>query len=188
MFESSFAEFIKDWGYLAVFLGSIVEGESVLITASAFAAFGYLSIYKIFLVAFCTTVFVDQVLFWIGYEVGIDWATRKWPKVEKAKTRVFELLTKMDIFFIFAFRFIYGIRAVSPLIIGSAKIRPSRFIFFNILSGLCWAFIGCFLGYTIADVVADGKFDTMPAVIAITAIIAIVGALSVMFTKLKSKK
>ena len=85
------------------------------------------------------------------------------------------------VFFIFAFRFIYGIRTVSPLIIGSAKIKPSRFVFFNILSGICWAFIGCFLGFTIADVVMDGKFDSMPAIIAISVLVAIVSAFSLLF-------
>ncbi|MDR3031484.1 MAG: VTT domain-containing protein, partial [Holosporales bacterium] len=170
-----FSELIKQWGYLAVFLGSIVEGESVLITASALAAFDYLSIYKVFLVAFLTTVFVDQILFLIGYKTGTDWLVNKFPKLNKARNKVFSLLNRMDIFFIFAFRFIYGIRTVSPLIIGSAKIKPLRFVYLNILSGLCWAFVGCFLGYTISDFVVDGKFDTMPAVIAITIIIIIIG-------------
>ncbi len=180
-------EFVKEWGYLAVFLGSIFEGESILLTASALAACGFLSIYKIFFIAMITTVITDQVLFFIGYKVGTDWAVRRFPKVEKARNRVFELLHRMDIFFIFAFRFIYGIRTVSPLIIGSAKIKPSRFIFFNVLSGICWSFIGCFLGFTIADVVMDGKFDSMPAIIAISVLVAIVSAFSLLFAKAKKK-
>ena len=184
----AFAEFIKNWGYLAVFLGSIVEGESILLTASALAAFGYLSIYKVFLVAFATTVVVDQILFWIGYKVGIDRLIKKSPKLEKARDRVFKLLNKMDIFFIFAFRFIYGIRTISPLIIGSAKINPARFMIFNFLSGLCWAFVGSFIGYSIADVVVDGKFDAVPAVIAITVIIIIISIGIGIFLKVRESK
>ena len=187
MLESAFSEFIKDWGYWAVFLGSIVEGESVLITASALSAFGYLSIFKVFIVAFVTTVVVDQILFWIGYRMGTEWIIRKFPKLEKTRVRVFKLLNKMDIFFIFAFRFIYGIRTVSPLIIGSAKIKPSRFVIFNILSGFCWAAVGCFLGFTITDAVMDGKFDAMPTVIAITFIIIIISVLVGLFIKAREK-
>lgn len=189
MFDSGFiADFIKEWGYVAVLLGSIVEGEVILLTASASAAFGCLSIYKVFWVAFLTTVITDQILFWVGYKVGTDWLVRKFPKLEKVRAKVFALLHKMDIFFIFSFRFIYGIRTASPLIIGSAKINPLRFCIFNILSGLCWAAIGCFLGYTIADVLVDGKFDTMPAVIAISVIVAIVSAGTMLFMKIKGKK
>ncbi|MDR0942874.1 MAG: DedA family protein [Holosporales bacterium] len=180
-------DFIRDWGYLAVLLGSIFEGEVILITASAFAALGHLSIVKIFFLAFVTTVAVDQAMFWIGYEVGTDWLVKKFPRLEKPRARAFSLLHKMDILFIFAFRFIYGIRTVSPLIIGSAKIKPSRFIVFNILSGLVWSFVGCFLGYTIADVVIDGEFNSSSYSVAIPIIIAIVFCLFMLFMKIRKK-
>jgi membrane protein DedA with SNARE-associated domain len=180
-------DFVREWGYFAVFIGSIFEGEVILITASAIAALGYLSIYKIFFLAFTTTVIVDQLLFWVGYKIGTDWIIKRIPKLEKARDKVFSLLHRMDILFIFAFRFIYGIRTVSPLVIGSAKIRPARFVFFNILSGLCWALIGCFLGYTIADVVMDGKFDTLPAAITVLAIIIIIFGLSMVIKRIKKR-
>ncbi|MDR1233674.1 MAG: VTT domain-containing protein [Holosporales bacterium] len=176
MFNSGLVtEFVKDWGYIAVFLGSLVEGEVILLTASAFAAGGYLSIYKIFFIAFFTTIFADQLLFFLGYKTGSDWLIMRVPKLEKARDKVFKLLHKMDIFFIFSFRFIYGIRTISPLIIGSAKIKPSRFVIYNILSGLCWAAAGCFLGYTIADLLSDENFSTFPAIIVVSIIVGIIG-------------
>lgn len=185
---SGFADFVREWGYIAVFLGSIIEGESIVLTASALAAFGYLSIYKIFFIALSTTIVVDQALFWVGYKAGTEWIVRKFPKIEKTRNRVFNLLHKMDVMFIFSFRFIYGIRVASPLIIGSARINPKRFMIYNALSGICWAFVSCFLGYTIADVVMDGDFDTMPAVIAITVLIVIVSGAVGLFFKIKEKK
>jgi membrane protein DedA with SNARE-associated domain len=188
MFDSgAIFDFVKEWGYWAVFVGSIFEGEVVLVTASAFAAFGQLSIIKIFFLAFLTTVIVDQVLYWIGYKIGTDWIIKKFPKLEKTRAKAFDLLHKMDILFIFAFRFIYGIRTISPLIIGSAKIKPPRFIIFNILSGLTWAFIGCFLGYTIADVVIDGKFNSVPSFITIPILITIIFGSFVLFIKTRKK-
>ena len=33
----SFLAFVHEWGYIAVFLGAIVEGETVILTASATA-------------------------------------------------------------------------------------------------------------------------------------------------------
>jgi membrane protein DedA with SNARE-associated domain len=175
--------FVKEWGYVAVFVGAIFEGELVMFTASALAALGYLSIHKIFVVAFVTTVIVDQALFMVGYKAGTDWLVRRFPKIEKARDKVFRLLKKMDVFFILAFRFIYGIRTVSPLIIGSAKIRPLRFITFNILSGFCWAAICCFIGYTVADVVMDGKLDAVPVMIAISVAVALISFFVAIFMK-----
>ncbi|MDR2666519.1 MAG: DedA family protein [Holosporales bacterium] len=188
MFTSgAVADFIKEWGYVAVFMGSIIEGEVILLTASAFAAFGHLSIYKIFFVAFITTVITDQILFLIGYKVGISWIVNKYPKLERAKIRVFSLLNRMDILFIFAFRFIYGIRTISPLIIGTAQICPSRFVVFNVLSGLCWAFVCCFFGYTIADVIMDGNFDTT-SVVMVLSVTVIVGLLFSFLISMINKK
>lgn len=166
--------FVREWGYIAVLVGSLFEGEVILITASALAALGYLDLNKVFWVSLCTTVFADQFLFFLGYKLGTDWLIRRVPKLVLAREKVFKLLHKMDIFFIFAFRFVYGIRTISPLIIGSAKIQPRRFVIFNAISGLCWASAGCFIGYVGADVIMDGKFDSMPAMLALTILFAII--------------
>ena len=48
--------FIKNWGYFAVLLGALVEGESVILTSSALAAAGLLSIWKIMIIAFYITI------------------------------------------------------------------------------------------------------------------------------------
>ena len=186
MFDSNVVtDFVRDWGYIAVFIGSLFEGEVILITASALAALGYLDLTKVFFVSLCTTVFADQFLFFLGYKLGTDWLIKRLPKLEPARAKVFKLLHTMDIFFIFAFRFVYGIRTISPLIIGSAKIQPRRFVIFNMLSGLCWASAGCFIGYVGADVIMDGKFDSMPAMLALSILLAIVAAVIYLARKMK---
>ncbi|MDR1488758.1 MAG: DedA family protein [Holosporales bacterium] len=185
---SGLANFVKDWGYIAVMLGAMIEGESVVLTASALSAMGYMSIYKVFFIVFLTTVITDQGLFFIGYKMGTSWLINKFPKLEKTRNRVFKLLHKMDIFFIFSFRFIYGVRTISPLIIGSAHIKPRRFIIYNFFSGVCWAFVSCFLGYTITDYVMDREFNTMPAVVAITGLVIIFSVCLGLFLKFREKK
>lgn len=185
---TSFIDFVKDWGYIAVFLGSIVEGESVILTASAVAASGYLSIYKIFVISCITTICADFVFFLVGYKFGSDWIIRRFPKLEKARNKAFDVMRRMDILFIFSFRFIYGIRTISPLIIGSAKINPSRFLLFNILSGIIWAAVSCFIGYTIADLVIDGKFDSGMSVITLTVVLALVAGFVIFLKKRRNKK
>ena len=69
-------DLVKNWGYIAVVIGSLFEGEVILITASALSALGYLDIYKVFVIALCTTVFADQFLFFLGYKLGTDWIIR----------------------------------------------------------------------------------------------------------------
>jgi membrane protein DedA with SNARE-associated domain len=169
-----FAEFIRNWGYIAVLLGAMIEGESIVLTASALAAGGFLSIYKVFWISLFATIFADQVLFWVGYKMGTEWLTRRFHRLEKARDRGFGLLKKMDVFFIFVFRFIYGIRIVSPIVIGSAHIKPSRFALYNAMSGLFWALIICSIGYAVADVIIEDDFDTKSTILIITALIVMV--------------
>ncbi|MDR0552883.1 MAG: VTT domain-containing protein [Holosporales bacterium] len=171
---AEFAEFVKNWGYIAVLLGAMIEGESIVLTASALAAGGFLSIYKVFWISLFATVFADQVLFWCGYKLGTDWLVKRFPKLEKARERGFSLLKRMDVFFIFVFRFIYGIRIISPIVIGSAHIKPSRFAIYNAISGFFWALVICSIGYAVADVIIEDDFDTKSTILIITGLILIV--------------
>ena len=188
MIESGFVDFVKEWGYLAVFLGSIVEGESVLLAASALAAFGYLSIYQVFFVALLTTVFVDQALFFVGRKIGADFIMRKFPKTEGVIKRIFGLLHRMDVFFILSFRFVYGVRTISPFVIGAAKIPVARFMILNLIAGFVWAGISCCLGFWIADLVMANEISLMPAIVIVTVLMILLSLLVGKFVRFREKK
>jgi membrane protein DedA with SNARE-associated domain len=178
-----FAEFVRNWGYIAVFLGAMIEGESIVLIASALAAGGVLSIYKVFWTSLFATVFADQVLFWCGYKMGTEWLTKRFPRLDKAKEQVFSLLKRMDVFFIFVFRFVYGIRIVSPIVIGAARIKPARFALYNAISGLFWALVICSIGYTVADVIIESGFDRKSTVFIVTALIITLALISTISAK-----
>ncbi len=179
---------LQDWGYWLVFFGSMVEGELILLSASAAASLGYLDISKVFTIAFLTTVFVDQGLFFLGRYIGTEWVIKRIPKLEKARNKAFSFLKRMELFFIFAFRFIYGIRTISPLIIGSAGVKPIKFILCNIISGLVWAGGSCWLGYEIADTISDGTFNYKDVILYTSVVVAIVALLAYMTTKKNRNK
>lgn len=147
----SFLSFVHEWGYIAVFLGAIVEGETVILTASALASLGYLNLYKIMAISFCTTVVVDQGLFWVGRRYGPAFF-EKFPKLRPRADRAFKLLHRFDRWFILVFRFIYGIRVISPIVIGAAKIEYKRFTPLNLLSAFIWTTVSCYSGYAMGDV------------------------------------
>lgn len=176
---------LQEWGYWVVFIGAIFEGEIILISSSTAAALGYLDIYKVFTIAFCTTVIVDNILFFIGHKLGVNWLITRFPKLEPAKNKAFKFLNKMDIFFIFMFRFIYGIRTISPLIIGSAHIKPIRFVICNIFSGLLWAALGCFIGYSISELIVLDAFSTTPILITVTVAFVLIMLISWFFMRKK---
>ncbi len=139
-------EFISTWGYWAVFLGSLVEGESVILTAGFLASQDYLSLYKIIVVSFCGTLIADQTLFFVGYFWGKR-ILKRLPSLQEPADRAFDLLHNYNTFFILTFRFIYGIRTVSPIIIGTAGVAFKRFAILNLIAAVIWSVLSCSAGY-----------------------------------------
>jgi len=142
------AEFVKEWGYLAVFLGSMIEGESIIFIAGFFAHEGYLSLPKIILVSFLGTLFADQALYFIGRRYGNPFINRFpfRPRAEKA----FQLLRRYDNIFILSFRFIYGIRIISPVVIGTSGVSIKRFMILNFIAAIIWSVSSCVAAYYFA--------------------------------------
>jgi membrane protein DedA with SNARE-associated domain len=147
-------EILKDWGYIAVFLGSLVEGESVILVACLLAHLGYLSLIKIMIVAFCGTLFADQALYYVGRYYG-QAIIQKYHRLHAPANRAFKLLHSWDIWFILSFRFIWGIRTISPIVIGSSGIPPERYTPLNLIAAIMWTLISCIGGYMLAGVLEE---------------------------------
>ena len=147
-----FIEWVQNWGYVAVFLGSLVEGESVILTATFLAYNGYLSLPKIMVVAFIGTFLAEQSCYAIGRYYGAA-LFDKFPKIKPKAEKAFVLLKKWDVWFILTCRFIYGIRTISPIVIGAAGIPPKRYLPLNLLAALIWVVISCVGGYMLGGAV-----------------------------------
>ncbi|MBX9805146.1 MAG: DedA family protein [Alphaproteobacteria bacterium] len=147
-------DIIKDWGYIAVFLGSLVEGESVILVACFMAHLGYLSLTKIMIIAFCGTLFADQALYYVGRYYG-QALIQRFHSLHAPANRAFKLLHSWDIWFILSFRFIWGIRTVSPIVIGTSGITPERYTPLNLIAAIVWTLISCIGGYMLAGVIEE---------------------------------
>jgi membrane protein DedA with SNARE-associated domain len=156
-------EFVKAWGYVAVFLGALVEGESIILGASALAYAGYLNIYYVGTIAFFSTTIAEQTCYFIGRHYGMNLFNR-FPRLKPSAEKAFVLLKKIDVIFILTCRFIYGIRTVSPLVIGAAGISPQKFIPLNILAAAIWSVSSCWLGYELGEFILN-NFDKISAFI-----------------------
>jgi membrane protein DedA with SNARE-associated domain len=156
MWDLDIAEWVQEWGYLAVFLGALIEGETVILTASALAAVGYLSIFKIAALAFIGTLFADQGLFFVGYWFGeptLRFIHEKLPKFKPYLEKGFSFLQRYQTTYILIFRFIYGIRIISPVIIGAQRIAIWRFSILNLVAAVIWTVLSCALGYFLGEVI-----------------------------------
>jgi len=131
-------EFLRTWGYLAIFLGTFFEGETFVILAGLMAYQGLLDPWLVIISAFAGSFCGDQTWFYIGRHGG-PWVMRKLERAKPAVDKASELLRRWDLWFILSFRFIYGIRNVAPFAIGNAGVRPLRYFLLNMIAAAIWA-------------------------------------------------
>jgi membrane protein DedA with SNARE-associated domain len=159
----SVEEWLQAYGsmavYLIVLIGSFVEGESVILTASALAyKYDQISLTTLMALAFMGSLCADQLSFFIGRKYGPRIIDRR-QSWKDASTRVFYHLHKHGTLFILSFRFIYGIRVASPIIIGAAGVGVKRFAILNFIAAAVWSVISCSGGYLIGYFFADSIED-----------------------------
>ena len=159
-------ELLTNYGYWIVLAAALIEGEHLLIGLSAVVSAGFgdldqkLSLTLIILVAFIGTTISDQVLYYFGKYFGprlLKWRPSLQPKADKA----FDLLKKRDIWFIMANRFMYGLRIIGPIMIGSSGVDPRKFFFWNVIAAFVWAVVVCVVGYLLGSAAEEvlGNFD-----------------------------
>ena len=143
---------IITWGYPLILVGTVLEGEAVLVLGGYAAHRGYLSLPIVMAVAFVGSVTGDTISFWIGRLRGRAFLERRAslrPPVERFR-RLFERRGQGVIVIL---RFLYGLRMAGPLAIGmSTNIPPLRFVALDVIGALLWAPIVGGLGYALGEV------------------------------------
>lgn len=140
------AEALARLGYLAVFIGTFLEGETVLVLAGLASQHGYLSFPAVVAVAVIGGFLGDQAWFFIGRRYGNRLLVR-FPSLAKRAPRVHALLKRWDAAAVILVRFLYGLRIAGPILIGSCGISPWRLALFNFIGVLIWAPLVAAVGY-----------------------------------------
>lgn len=138
--------YIEHFGYLAVLIGTLLEGETVLVLAGFAAHRGYLDLYWVIAAAFAGTLCGDQLFYYVGLKHSQTILHRRpaWLlKIDKAQ----ELIRRHQVLIILGFRFLYGLRTVLPFTLGIAGVPGRLFIPLNILGALIWSIAVGLAGY-----------------------------------------
>jgi membrane protein DedA with SNARE-associated domain len=139
-------QLLSQHGYLAVFVGSILEGETVLILAGFAAHQGYLSFPIVVMLAFCGGTMGDQMYFFLGRYYGSSILSR-FPSLSVRALPVNRLIQSYHASLIIGVRFMYGLRIVGPITIGMSDVVAWRFLLFNMLGASVWAMLIAGAGY-----------------------------------------
>ncbi len=145
-------ELVRNYGYIIIAVGTFLEGETILIVAGFLAHSGYLQLPFVIIAGFAGTFFGDQLYFYVGRIKGRKFIDKKLVWKVKAE-RVFRLLKKYQNRLILGFRFIYGMRTVTPFVLGASGISPVKYSVLNFFGGLAWAVaigvLGFYFGHAI---------------------------------------
>ena|SRR5450755_106030 len=169
----SLADLLSQYGYLALFAGSLLEGETILLLAGVAAHGGYLSFPLVALVAFVGGTLGDQIFFFIGRRYG-DRVLGRWPRFEAPAARVRHLIDRHSALLIIAVRFMYGLRLIGPIVIGMSGVPAWRFAMFNMIGAAIWAVgvagVGYLFGHAIQWLLADLELFEKVAVLCAVAV------------------
>jgi membrane protein DedA with SNARE-associated domain len=139
-------ELIREYGYLFVFVGTMLEGETVLVLGMIAAHQGLLDAWVVGAVAMVGTYIGDLGYYLIGVRFGRAFLDR-FPRVDAKVQRIKGWIVRHDIAIIIVNRFLYGFRIAAPVALGMSAVPAWRFMVFNVVGAAVWTVVIGGAGY-----------------------------------------
>lgn len=137
---------LEQFGYLAVFVGTFLEGEAILIAAGFFASRGYLDVFLVTIVAFAGAYGGHLFWFWLGRAHGVRLLDR-FPRMKRHFGKGIRVFERYGASAIIITQWIYGLRITCAVIIGMSKIGLVKFLIYEAISCALWAVVITFAGF-----------------------------------------
>jgi len=137
---------LQDFGYLAVFVGTFLEGEAILVAAGFFASQQYLDPVAVFLVASAGAYAGHLFWFWLGRVHGVRLLER-FPRMKRHFGKGVRVFERYGVTAIILTQWLYGLRITCAVIIGMSRIGLVKFFFYQAVSCALWAAVITAAGY-----------------------------------------
>lgn len=144
----SLEQLVADWGYLALFVGTFLEGETIMVLSGLAAKRGFLELHWVMLIGGAGSLLGDQFFFFLGRRHR-NLPVVRFPTLRDKMVRAGHLLDRHRVPVMLGFRFLYGLRAVLPYVIGAGPVRIPTFMFLNFLGAVIWAVCVAWGGYAL---------------------------------------
>ncbi|EDW4490414.1 DedA family protein [Salmonella enterica subsp. enterica] len=149
---------ITHYGYAALVIGSMAEGETVTLLGGVAAHQGLLKFPLAAAAVALGGMMGDQLLYLLGRCYGGK-ILRRFPRYHTKIRRAQKMIQRHPYLFVIGTRFMYGFRVVGPLLIGASRLPPKIFLPLNIIGALVWALLFTTLGYLGGEVIAPWLHD-----------------------------
>ncbi len=144
----NFIEEHRYLGYLVLFLGMIVEGEVLLMTAGILANLNALSLESVFVAAFSGVLANDIIWYHIGVYLKNNHGHRN--LLLRAEQKVKKLLPSVEkspAYAIFISKFVAGLNHPTLIILGFFKTNFRYFMKLQFFASLVWTLVFISLGF-----------------------------------------
>ncbi len=131
-------ELLTHLGYPALFLGTVVEGETFILVAGFLAHRGYFRIGVVVLLATLGAFSGDVLYFLAGRRYGRTLLERS-SRARALVPWLERFMAKHHVLWIFGMRYLYGVRWLGAVLTGSSPISLKRFAALSLPSCLVWA-------------------------------------------------
>jgi membrane protein DedA with SNARE-associated domain len=138
--------------YIGIFCGIFLEGEMIMITSIIAAHHGYLNLWVVFVIGLVGTYGSDSFYFFLGRKRGKEWLSKN-SRLSDKYAIIDAKLERYPILIFLGYRFMYGFRTITPLVIGVSKTKTSTFMILSAISTLVWGFTYGLIGYLFGEVI-----------------------------------
>ncbi|MGD8367882.1 MAG: DedA family protein [Desulfobacterales bacterium] len=125
------------YGYAALYVGAIVEGESFMMAGALLAAQGILDFPGVLAAGFFGALTGDQFFFYLGRYQGSRFL-RSRPGWQRRTESAVRFLERFQGLVVPGLRFFYGLRAAIPFALGMGGYRRARFLLLNTTGAVLW--------------------------------------------------
>ncbi len=172
-FHAELAQFLSSYGLAAVVLGTFLEGETIVILAGYLAHQGYLNPWHVALAALAGSFASDQTLFFLARYRGAA-LLRRFRRMA-ARVRMLErTVRRHEIWLILGFRFLYGLRNVTPVFLGLGRVKAALFVPLNLIGAVVWAAAftaaGYYFGEAVTTLLGRAKYAELAVILGIAAV------------------
>lgn len=175
---------LQGWGdafYPLAFFWAFFEGETFVIFGGMGAHQGIFNLYWLVAAVWSGSFLGDQLWFWLGRRWG-NKALARFPAAEVHSARVLRWLETYGVGFILVFRFLYGVRNIASVAVGTSRMPWSRFLFWNFIAAGIWAWSFAGAGYMFGEAAA-AIGENGPKVLLLIALV--IGALWITFKSIR---
>jgi membrane protein DedA with SNARE-associated domain len=167
------------WAYVVLFVWTLIEGETIVIICGALASAALsvdprtglprseLNVFLVMLFALLGSLLGDNAWFFFGRHKGKAFLARH-PGWQKQAARVYRIFEHHQDWLMLGFRFLYGVRNITPFALGISNVRTRKFVICNVIGATLWAITftlaGFFLGRAAEEYLAHHKWKVLGGV------------------------